>query len=122
MNEALLGLAEALAKLEGRGEVCAGLQQTLTPVVTYDTRTGSDLAHTLRVYVECGGTMAAAADRLFLHRNSVLYRLQRIEELAGIDLHDRATRLLLLVAFTVTDRATLGHLSDEERDDEDERP
>ena len=122
MNEALLGLAEALAKLGGRGEVCAGLQEALAPVVAYDARTRSDLEHTLRVYVECGGTLAAAADRLFLHRNSVLYRLRRIEELAGIDLHDRATRLLLLVAFAVTDPATLEHLSVEERDDEDERP
>ncbi len=121
MNEALLGLSEALARLGGKGDVRARLEQALAPVLAYDARSKSDLAHTLRVYVECGGTLATTAEKLFLHRNSVLYRLQRIEELAGFDPHDRATRLLFLVAFAVTDPATLEHLAVEEQDDEDER-
>ena len=41
---------------------------------------------------------AIAAERLFLHRNSLLYRLQRIEELLGVDLKDPQVRLALNLA------------------------
>ena len=113
-GEALEQLEQALRALRGRGGVGRLLCQLLEPVRAYDARTRSDLAGTLRVYVESGGGVAATAERLFLHRNSVFYRLQRIEELSGIDARDRWTRLILLVAFTLTDPAFPAPRSKEE--------
>ena len=100
-------LAEALRKVRGGRELCVPLHQALAPIREYDVRTGSDLGRTLKVYFESGGNLAATAWQLFLHRNSVLYRLQRIEELSGIDARDRRTRLLLLVAFALADPSLL---------------
>ena len=41
---------------------------------------------TLKTYFAAGGNASEAADRLFLHRNSMLYRLERIQKLTGLDL------------------------------------
>ena len=106
MNTGLAELVATLEKLSGAKDAAAALHRALVPLLDYDARTGSDLARTLRIYVETG-SVVASADRLFLHRNSVLYRLQRIHDLAGIDLQDRASRLVLLVAFALTDPTLL---------------
>lgn len=122
MDQGLAELARAVADLGSRGEVCGRLHRVLEPLLAYDARTGSDLTTTLKTYVESGGNLAATADRLFLHRNSVAYRLQRIQDLAGMDPRDRRTRLLLLVAFAVTDPTMVAAPVAEEAEDEDQRP
>jgi len=118
VREELRGLAESVRGLAGRREVCVRLREALAPLVAYDARTGADLVPTLRAYVE-SGSIAETAERLFLHRNSVAYRLQRIQALSGIDPRDRATRLVLLVAFALTGPSVLSATTQEENDHED---
>ncbi len=115
-------LTEAIRRLPDQAAVSARLREMLAPLIAYDARTGADLVTTLRAYVECGGHAAATADRLFLHRNSVGYRLQRIQELAGIDARDRSARLVLLVAFALTDPSFLQTAAHGEHAHEDQRP
>jgi hypothetical protein len=47
---------------------------------------GADLVHTLRTLVECGFDRARTSRALHVHRNTLGYRVNRIEQLAGIDL------------------------------------
>jgi DNA-binding PucR family transcriptional regulator len=47
---------------------------------------GADLVHTLRTLVSCGFDRASTSRALHVHRNTLGYRLRRIEQLAGIDL------------------------------------
>ncbi len=65
------------------------------PLEAHDRERRSDLIRTLRVYFDAGANASEAADRLFLHRNSMLYRLARIEKLTGLDLKDPRARLAL---------------------------
>ncbi len=44
------------------------------------------LLETARIWLDEGGSTSAAAERLFLHRNTVRYRIRRLEELTGRDL------------------------------------
>jgi DNA-binding PucR family transcriptional regulator len=67
----------------------------VVPLVVNDRERRSDLVRTLKVYFAAGANASEAADRLFLHRNSMLYRLARIEKLAGLDLKDPWARLAL---------------------------
>lgn len=67
----------------------------LHPLVAYDAERGSDLVRTLAVFFECSENASEAADRLFLHRNSVPYRLERVRELTGLDYRDNLDRLAL---------------------------
>jgi len=47
---------------------------------------GADLVHTLRTLVRCGFDRAETSRALHVHRNTLGYRIRRIEQLAGIDL------------------------------------
>lgn len=68
------------------------------------TATAEQLRETLWVFLQEGGNTRRASERLFMHRNTVLYRLQRIEALLGHPLDKR--RLDLEVALLLT--ATFG--------------
>lgn len=61
----------------------------------HDRVNRNDLVRTLRTYLDEGANASKAADRLFLHRNSMLYRLARIEKLIRLDLKDPKARLAL---------------------------
>lgn len=65
------------------------------PLAAYDRERRSGLVRTLTVYFAAGANASEAADRLFLHRNSLLYRLERIQNLTGLDLKDEDARLAL---------------------------
>ncbi|MFF8017277.1 helix-turn-helix domain-containing protein [Streptomyces sp. NPDC007929] len=54
-----------------------------------------ELARTAEVYLDCAGQAARAAAELGIHRQTLYYRLSRIEKLTGLDLDDGEDRLLL---------------------------
>lgn len=56
---------------------------------------GEVLLLTLRTYLACGGNAAEAARRLFVHRNTLYYRLRRLRALLHRDLDDPHERFLL---------------------------
>ena len=64
----------------------------------------SDLVLTLKTYFAAGGNASEAADRLFLHRNSMLYRLERIQALTGLDLRDDRVALALQLGLLANER------------------
>jgi len=88
----------------------------IEPLLAHDRGRRSDLVRTLRIYLATGANASETADRLFLHRNSVLYRLTRIQKLLGLDLREPEARLVLRLGLLVIDA--------EERsfDDEAEHP
>jgi purine catabolism regulator len=75
--------------------------QTAGALVAYDDRTGSRLMETLDAFFHCHGSPTDTAQRLHLHRNTVLYRLRRIEEIGSLRLTDPATRLNLQLCLRI---------------------
>jgi len=73
----------------------------LQSVEEHEGRYGGDLLATLRAWLSAGCSTAAAADALVVHRNTVTYRLARIEQLAGRSLRDSRVRLELELALTI---------------------
>lgn len=62
--------------------------QILKVIIDYDAENDAQLVNTLKVYLECDCQSAEAAQRLFVHRNTLRYRLRLIEKLTGTDLDD----------------------------------
>jgi hypothetical protein len=58
----------------------------LGPLVAYDERHRAELLPTLREFLACSGSWNACAARMYVHVNTVRYRIRRIEELTGRDL------------------------------------
>ncbi|MFE7038410.1 PucR family transcriptional regulator [Streptomyces atratus] len=54
-----------------------------------------DLAHTAEVFLDCAGQASRTATALGIHRQTLYYRLSRVQQLTGLDLNDGEDRLLL---------------------------
>ncbi len=67
-------------------------------VAAYDVRRGTRLVNTLDVYLDHAGSLVDAAQTLHIHRNTLLHRLERIENLCSMDLRDPLCRLNLHAA------------------------
>lgn len=61
---------------------------TLNPLIQYDREMGTDLLNTLDIYLEQGRHIGHTAEIMYIHRNTVKFRVARIEELLGVDLMD----------------------------------
>nr|WP_246852198.1 helix-turn-helix domain-containing protein [Patulibacter sp. SYSU D01012] len=59
--------------------------ETIEPLAAYDAQYETDLVGTVTAYLDADGSVAAAAQRLFTHRHTVRYRLERVRELCGLD-------------------------------------
>ncbi|MCZ4098356.1 MULTISPECIES: PucR family transcriptional regulator [Streptomyces] len=58
-----------------------------------------ELARTAEVYLDCAGQAGRTAAALAIHRQTLYYRLSRIEQLTGLDLDEGEDRLLLHMAL-----------------------
>ena len=96
-----LGLYRLLFDPGRLGDLEAYYQETLAPLDAYDQRHGTRFSETLERYVENDGNAVRTAEELFVHRNTLGYRLRRIENILGVDLSQPGVRLSLLLAFKV---------------------
>jgi hypothetical protein len=61
-------------------------ERLLGPLLAYDERHRAELLPTLREFLACSGSWNACAATMYVHVNTVRYRIRRIEELTGRDL------------------------------------
>lgn len=76
-------------------------RETLGKLVEHDDRKQSDLIRTLNGFFDSNGNLAKAANDLDVHRNTLVYRLERISELTGLDLDDADNRLILHLSLKI---------------------
>jgi purine catabolism regulator len=96
-----LGLYRLLFELREAPSLPRFHEQMLAPLLDHDRRTNGELLRTLDAYLASGCSPTAAAERLHLHRNGLLYRLQRIREILPVDLDDPEQRLGLHLALRI---------------------
>lgn len=70
-------------------------------LIEYDKANGTDLLDTLQSYLDSNCSIKDTAEALFLHRNSVVYRLRKIEELCEMSLSDPSARFSLRMSFII---------------------
>lgn len=73
--------------------------QHIQTLVRYDAKNKTDLIKTLEIYLDHGAALVDAAATLYIHRNTLLHRLERIKQLCGLDLRDPNQRLNIHVAL-----------------------
>jgi purine catabolism regulator len=95
---------EALLQELAESRALEPFRALIEPLKEQDRMRRSDLVRTLRMYFAAGTNASEAADRLFLHRNSMLYRLERIQKLTGLDLKDDKVALALRLGLLANER------------------
>lgn len=98
---ARLGIYRLLFYLHEQSELADFYQETLGPLIHYDSHSNSALIETLEAYFRCNGNLSETARAMHLHRNSLLYRLGRIEEILGRSLEDSELRLSMQIALKI---------------------
>ncbi|NNG37485.1 PucR family transcriptional regulator [Nakamurella aerolata] len=113
-TEALAGLAVVAARpdaprliaadalmaervVAGDGAAAEQLRQLMAPLET----AGSPLLPTLRSYLDHAGALEPAARTLFVHPNTMRYRLRRVAELTGLDPWDARDQFTLRIALVL---------------------
>ncbi|HDR4895294.1 TPA: PucR family transcriptional regulator ligand-binding domain-containing protein [Bacillus cereus] len=76
-------------------------ESTLHSLANENEKDHAVLLHTLSVYLETHCAISETAKRLFLHRNTVIYRLEKCEEILGRNIKDPNETLQLRIAFRI---------------------
>lgn len=94
-----LNVYRLLFQLEYTPELNAFCQEVLGKLIEYDHTQGTDWIETLTAYFAHKGNLSQTAEALFIHRNTLLYRMERIREVSGLDLDNPETRLSIQLAL-----------------------
>ena len=76
----------------------------LMNIAKHDEENGTEYYATLRHYLQCGMSPTQAAGQMFVHKNTVLYRIRCLEELFGLVLSDMNVVYQLLLSYSLMDR------------------
>jgi purine catabolism regulator len=69
--------------------------EPLQRLIEYNNQTDKELVKTISAFLECNGNLTETSNKLFIHRNTLKYRLERIRDITQIDLDDAENRLML---------------------------
>ena len=75
--------------------------QTLQPLLDYDAGHHADLVETLFCYLKNNGSVKAVADEMFIHKNTIVYRMSKIKELLQADLELGEERMAYYLACLI---------------------
>jgi purine catabolism regulator len=70
------------------GEAATAAERILGPLIAYDADHATELVHSLGVFLEHNRSWQRSAEILHVHKQTLVYRMHRIEELTGRDLRD----------------------------------
>lgn len=98
-----MGIYKLLMNIENQDILNEYYEHSIKPIKEYDKNNNSSLTPVLRSYLKNNGSVKETADELFIHRNTVNYKIKKIEEMLNIDLSSLDARVQLIVGFMLED-------------------
>ena len=96
-----LGTYKLLIAIEDKEVIEAYYKETIEPIARYDSFNQSDLRAILESYLRHSGSVKDTAEEMFIHRNTVNYKIKKIEELLQLDLSNLDNRIKLTMGLMV---------------------
>lgn len=94
-----LGLYQLFSSLNDTNMLEEFVQNQLGNLIAYDKNNHTQLIESLYAYLNNNCNLLHTADALYTHRNTIKYRLARIEEITGCNLEDASVKLNFHVAL-----------------------
>ena len=88
---------QIISILSDQPEICQTAQEVLGRLIEYDAASRMDLVSTVKEYIRTNYNSSLTSRNLHLHRQSLLYRLEKIQDLTGLSLSDHKDLFLLEV-------------------------
>jgi sugar diacid utilization regulator len=98
-----MGIYKLLMGIEDRDILTEYYEKTILPIDEYDTKNNSDLCKVLRCYLKNNGSVKDTADELYVHRNTINYKLNKVSEILNLSLSSLDTRLQLSLGLMLQD-------------------
>lgn len=96
-----LGIFRLLRHIKDSSALMQFIPQSLKELLDYQQANRADLLKTLQTFLECNQNIAQAAKLLFVHYKTVVYRLERIKEITGMDFNDSEEMLSVRVGLKI---------------------
>ena len=98
-----LGIYRILSYEEIRPDLIQIYNELLGSLIKYDKEKGTEFIDTLKNYFKYAGNLKKISGEMFTHYNTIVYRIQRVKEITGIDFDDYDDRLNLQIALKIHD-------------------
>ena len=98
-----MGIYKLLMGIEDRDILTEYYEKTILPLEEYDIKNSSDLCAVLRCYLKNDGSVKDTADELYVHRNTINYKLNKVSEILHLSLSSLDTRLQLSLGLMLQD-------------------
>ena len=96
-----MGVYQVLFTIEDQGILYSMYQQVLGPIIEYDKVHNTELEETLYNYLMFDSNQKAMADALFMHRNTINYRLNKIKEITSCNFSSFEEKMPYMLAFYI---------------------
>ena len=96
-----MGLYRMLYLVEDRALLRDLSDKPLAPLIEYDREHNGEYLMTLESYLRNGGSIKAMSEELYIHRNTILYRMANIKKMLGCRLETPDERLVYMVACMI---------------------
>lgn len=96
-----LGIYQLLLEIPDKEIIRKYVDKYLGTLLEYDKKYEQELTLTLQIFLRQNGNIAAAAKELFVHRNTMLKRLEKIEELLNLSLKSAEVRNIYYNCFVL---------------------
>ncbi|HEX5563491.1 MAG TPA: PucR family transcriptional regulator ligand-binding domain-containing protein [Sporosarcina sp.] len=96
-----LGIFRLLRHVKDSSALLQFIPKSLKELLDYQQANQSDLLETLQTFLECNQNATQTAKHLFVHYKTVMYRLERIKEITGMDFDDSEEMLSVRVGLKI---------------------
>lgn len=96
-----MGIYSLLFHIDGVECMEVFYEKTIKPLSEHDANIGSNLVEVLECYLKSNGSLQDTAEELFVHRNTINYRIKKIEAILGVDLTSFEVRNQLALGLMV---------------------
>lgn len=93
-----LGIYKIVLGLENQDILNEIHEEYLAPLIAYDQACGTEYVDFIQNYLKYDGHIRAISEKMFIHRNTVHYKIRKIEEILDCDLQRTDTKMYLLIA------------------------
>jgi len=97
-----LGVYRILCEFKEQKELRDYYRDTITRLEEYDQRNDSELVRTLEVFFEQDGNIKKTAEKMYVHYNTIRYRIERIQAITGMDLNNGHHKLDLQIGLKIS--------------------
>ena len=102
-----LGIYRILFDYKNREELYQFYRETVGVIIEYDRQNQTEYLNTIRTYISQNCSTNNTAKKLFVHYNTIRYRINKIQKLFGMDLDNEEDRINLHVGIKVADSLDL---------------